>query len=124
MHPHIAAELARLQPRWPLLSFDEALQCWTISEWNLSSGWSLAQTPIWIPCPGAYPQTPPDNFYTAAALKLGNGGEPGNSSSANLAGAAVRCFSFHVETSEWSPERGDSIETFLFGVARRLEELS
>jgi len=123
MHPYVASELTRLASRWPGISFEDAGQRWSISKWSLPPGWNQAATRLWVPCPAAYPQMPPDNFYVDATLRLADGREPGSTSIAMLeAGIQVRNFSYHVEIGEWSPERGDSLETFLFGVQKRLAE--
>jgi hypothetical protein len=125
MQPFIANELARLTVRWPGISFSHASQRWHLPAWPVPPGWNGTVTPLWIPCPSAYPQVPPDNFYVDAALRLADGREPGNSSIAALEpGLPVRLFSFHVEGSEWDPERGDSLEVFLLGIQKRLSEKS
>jgi len=123
MHPFIASELTRLMARWPDVSFDHAGQRWHFPTWHLPPGWNQGETRLWIPCPAAYPQIPPDNFYVDAALRLADGREPGSSSITYLEqGLSARLFSYHVEANGWSPERGDSLETFLFGVQKRLAE--
>lgn len=125
MHPLISEELSRLIIRWPEISFSDTKLRWHIPAWPLPSGWNRDVTPLWIPCPAAYPQVPPDNFYVDAALRLVDGREPGNTSITVLEpGLPVRLFSFHVESSEWNPERGDSLEVFLLGVQKRLSEKS
>lgn len=124
MLPFIAAELERLKVRWPDLTLDAVAHRWHLPAWPLPGGWSQTACELWISCPPAYPQTPPDNFFTEAALKLADGRDPGSTSVAVLEnGTAVRCFSFHVQ-SGWNPEEGDGLETFLFGVTRRLAERS
>ena len=121
MHPFVAKELERLKARWDNLSF-EAAGRWSFTGWRLPPGWNMTQSQLWVPCPPAYPQTPPDNFYTDAQLRLADGREPGNSSLTHLEnGLQVRCFSFHVQGG-WDPEQGDALESFLFGVERRLSE--
>lgn len=125
MHPYISGELERLKARWTELSFDVAHQRWYIPIWSLPAGWSRRDTPLWVPCPAAYPQMPPDNFYVDGSLRLADGRDPGNSSVVLLDGhLSARLFSYHLENGDWSPEQGDAFETFLFGIDKRLQELS
>lgn len=125
MHPFIANELARLIVRWPGISFNHTSLRWHLPVWPLPPGWNRAVTPLWIPCPPAYPQVPPDNFYVDGALRLADGREPGSTSLTVLEpGLSVRLFSFHVESNEWNPEHGDCLEVFLLGIQKRLSEKS
>src|ERR1700716_4041764 len=112
MLPFIADELKRLKSRWPEVTFDAVARRWHLPGWSLPSGWSQSECKLWVPCPPAYPQTPPANFFTDAALKLADGRDPASSSLAAFEnGQPVRCFSFHVQ-SGWNPEQGDGLETF------------
>jgi hypothetical protein len=122
--PFIAIELERLKARWRDLTWEAAARRWRLPGWELPPGWSQASCTLWVPCPPAYPQAPPDNFFTEARLKLANGQDPGSSCLTTLEdGQQVRCFSFHVRAG-WNPEQGDGLETFLFGVTQRLSEPS
>jgi hypothetical protein len=122
--PFIAFELERLKSRWPRLTWDAVTRRWRLPDWPLPQGWSQDKCTLWVPCPPAYPQGPPDNFLTEPTLRLADGREPGSTSLTTLeSGQQVRCFSFHVK-SGWNPEQGDGLETFLFGVARRFGECS
>lgn len=123
MHPFVAKELERLKSRWQGISF-ETTGRWTFTGWPLPTGWNMTESRLWVPCPAAYPQTPPDNFFMDGRLRLADGSEPGSSSLLALEnGLQVRCFSFHVQGG-WNPEQGDALETFLIGVNRRLAEIS
>ena len=76
--------------------------------------------------PGAYPTTPPDNFYTAADLRLANGAVPQNATPAQPLDQPWLQFSFHVEGGDWCAVDGPGGHTlldFLDGVAARLAEV-
>jgi hypothetical protein len=105
------------------------LEWFSITHWKLPPGWNKAETTVLVQIPPGYPVTPPDNFYTDNDLALANGQQPGNSSVNQLVASKMwRMFSYHVEGRDWHPHadplKGHNLLTFLYGVAKRLAEVS
>lgn len=110
---------------------DLAADCsWVrLREHDLVSGWNRSVTPVLIEVPTGYPTTPPDNFYTAADLRLANGLMPGNTSGLRIIdGLEMLQFSYHVETVDWRPDtdlaRSATLVTYFAGVLERLADAS
>jgi hypothetical protein len=96
---------------------------------QLVPGWNRSATPVLVEIPTGYPTTPPDNFYSAADLRLANGAMPGNTSGVRVIdGAEVLQFSYHVETADWRADadlaRSDTLVTYFGGVLDRLADVS
>lgn len=94
---------------------------------SLGAGWSKGEIRVLVLLPGGYPTTPPDNFYADPDLRLANGSVPSSASAdQQAAGSNWLLFSYHVESSDWSPapepEDGHNLLTFLEGVLNRLRE--
>lgn len=100
-----------------------------IKDWRLPDGWSKPSIKLLVLIPPGYPVTPPDNFYVDNDLRLTNGQMPGNVNANNQQlGRTWLQFSFHVEGGHWKPSAdllsGHSLQTYLTGVATRLQEVS
>ena len=101
------------------------LRWFIIKKWLLVPGWNKEQTRVLILIPPGYAVIPPDNFYTDSDLAVKGGAQPGNTSAAQpISGQQWLQFSYHVEASDWQPENGHNLLTFLGGVDRRLTEAS
>ena len=122
-------ELQLVEGVYGALNLGLNLEWFSITYWKLPPGWNKAETTVLVQIPPGYPVTPPDNFYTENDLTLANGQQPGNSSvNQTVAGKMWRMFSYHVESGDWHPQadpmRGHNLLTFLYGVAKRLAEVS
>ena len=96
-----------------------------IKRWPLVSGWNKEETRVLVLIPPGYSITPPDNFHADLDLAVKGGGQPGNTSAGQpINGQQWLQFSYHVEASDWQPEKGHNLLTFLGGVDRRLREVN
>lgn len=125
MSERINRELALVAAAYGELEIDTDFRWFIIKRWSLVSGWNKECTRVLILIPSGYAITPPDNFYTEPDLAVKDGGQPGSTSAAQpINGQQWLQFSFHVEASDWQPENGHNLLTFLAGVDRRLSEAS
>lgn len=116
-------ELALVAVVYGELEIDQDLRWFIIKKWPLVSGWNKESTRVLILIPSGYAITPPDNFYTDADFAVKGGAQPGNTSAAQpISGQQWLQFSYHIEASDWQPENGHNLLTFLGGVDRRLRE--
>jgi len=125
MSERIKRELALVAVIYGELEIDPSLRWFIVKRWPLVPGWNKEHTRVLVLIPSGYAVTPPDNFSTDADLKLKGGGQPGNASPAQpIDGQQWLQFSYHMEASDWQPENGHNLLTFLGGVERRLREVS
>ena len=70
---------------------------------ELASGWNRSSTPILVEIPQGYPTVPPDNFFTAADLRLVDGRVPSNTMGTKKIGNDEWLgFSHHAEGGTWN----------------------
>jgi hypothetical protein len=101
------------------------LRWFIIRRWPLTPGWSKDLTRVLTLIPSGYALTPPDNFFTDSDLAVKDGGQPGNTSLAQpISGPQWLQFSYHIEGSDWRPQDGHNLLTFLGGIDRRLRDIS
>lgn len=129
MTPRLARELELVERRFGELEVGPHGDWLVVKRFPLPEGWSKATTEVLVLVPAAYPTTPPDNFWTDADLRVGNGSMPSATSpNQGQVGRSWLQFSYHVETAEWrptdSPETGHGLVTFLEGVRQRFTEAS
>jgi len=125
MSERVKRELALVATAYGELEIDLGLRWFVVKRWPLVPGWNKEHTRVLILIPAGYAVTPPDNFYTEPDLTLKGGGQPGNTSAAQpIDGQRWLQFSYHIEVSDWQPENGHNLLTFLGGVDRRLGEVS
>lgn len=125
MSERIKRELALVATAYGEVEVDPDLHWFIVNQWPLASGWNKERTRVLILIPPGYAVTPPDNFFTDPDLAVNGGGQPGNTSSAQpINGQQWLQFSYHIEASDWQPENGHNLLTFLGGVDRRLREVS
>lgn len=125
MTDRIKRELGLVESVYGELEADPDFRWFIIKRWPLVSGWNKEQTRLLILIPPGYALTPPDNFYTEPDLAVEGGGQPGNTSTAQpINGQQWLQFSYHIEASDWQPENGHDLLTFLAGVSRRLKEVT
>lgn len=123
MSDRIKRELAIVAAAHDGLEVAPDLRWFIIKQWPLVPGWNKERTQVLILIPPGYAITPPDNFYADADLAIKGGAQPGSTSSAqSINGQQWLQFSYHIEASEWRPENGHNLLTFLGGVDRRLRE--
>jgi hypothetical protein len=123
MSERIKRELALVAVAYGDLEVDQDLRWFVVKRWPLIPGWNKQCTRVLILLPPGYAVTPPDNFYTDADLAVKGGAQPGSTSAAQpINGQPWLQFSYHIEASDWQPENGHNLLTFLGGVDRRLRE--
>lgn len=99
-----------------------------IEEVQLPAGYNRDVTDILFFIPSGYPETPPDNFFVPAGLRLEGGGQPGafNPNHRTHENEQWDRYSWHLD-SGWSPtdsiEDGSNLLTFMGSVEDRLEEV-
>jgi hypothetical protein len=121
----IKRELALVVAVHGELEIDASLRWFIVKRWPLVPGWNKEHTRVLVLIPPGYGVTPPDNFHTDLDLAIKGGGKPGNTSAAQpINGQQWLQFSYHIEASDWLPENGHNLLTFLGGVDRRLREVS
>lgn len=125
MSERIKSELALVATMYGELDIASDLRWFIIKKWHLIPGWNKEKTRVLILIPPGYAVTPPDNFYTDPDLAVKGGAQPGNTSATQpIRGQPWLQFSYHIEASDWRPETGHNLLTFLGGADRRLRELS
>jgi hypothetical protein len=124
MSERIKRELALVASTYGELEIDPAFHWFIITRWPLGPGWSKEHARVLVMIPPGYAVTPPDNFHTDPDLAVKGGGQPGSASAASINGQQWLQFSYHIEASDWQPENGHNLLTFLGGVDRRLREIS
>ena len=125
MSERIKRELALVATMYGELDIASDLHWFIIKKWRLIPGWNKEETRVLILIPPGYAVTPPDNFHTDPDLAVKGGAQPGNTSATQpISGQPWLQFSYHIEASDWQPENGHNVLTFLGGVDRRLRELS
>jgi len=117
-------ELALVASTYGELEIDPAFGWFIIKRWPLVPGWGKEHTRVLVMIPPGYAVTPPDNFHTDPDLAVKNGGQPGSTAATSINGQQWLQFSYHTEASDWQPENGHNLLTFLCGVDRRLREIS
>lgn len=125
MSDRIKRELALVAEAYGDLDVGPDLRWFVIKRWPLVQGWSKEHTRVLILIPPGYAVTPPDNFHTDPDLTVKGGGQPGNTSTGQpISGQQWLQFSYHIEASDWQPENGHNLLTFLGGADRRLREVN
>lgn len=125
MSERIKRELALVAAAYGELEIDTSFRWFIIKRWPLVNGWNKEHTRVLVLIPPGYAVTPPDNFHTDTDLAVKDGGQPGSTSVGQpVNGQQWLQFSYHIEASEWQPENGHNLLTFLGGVDRRLREVS
>lgn len=125
MSERIKRELALVAAAYGELEIDPELRWFIVKRWPLVPGWNNGHTRVLVLIPPGYAVTPPDNFHTEPDLAVKGGGQPGSTSAAQpINGKQWLQFSYHIEASDWQPENGHNLLTFLGGVDRRLREVS
>lgn len=124
MSERIKRELALVAVVYGELEVDPDYRWFFIKQWSLVPGWNKESTRVLVLIPSGYAVTPPDNFFTDSDLTVKGGAQPGNTSAAPINGQQWLQFSYHMEASDWQPENGHNLLTFLDGVDRRLREVS
>jgi hypothetical protein len=125
MSERIKRELALVIACHGELEVDSDRRWFIIKQWPLIRGWNKEQTRVLVLIPPGYAVTPPDNFYTDPDFAAKGGAQPGSTSTAQpINGQQWLQFSYHIEASDWQPENGHNLLTFLGGVDRRLREVS
>jgi hypothetical protein len=125
MSERIKRELALVAAAYGELEVDPNYRWFIIKEWSLVPGWNKERTRVLIQIPPGYAVTPPDNFFTDPDLAIKGGVQPGSATPAQpINGQQWLQFSYHMEASDWQPENGHNLLTFLGGVDRRLKEVS
>ncbi len=123
MSERVKRELALVAAAYGELELDQDLRWYIIKQWPLVPGWNKESTRVLILIPPGYAVTPPDNFYADADLAVKSGAQPGSTSAAQpINGQQWLQFSYHIEASDWQPENGHNLLSFLGGVDRRLRE--
>lgn len=125
MTERIKRELALVAAAYGELEVSPDGHWFIIKEWPLVPGWNKDRARVLILIPPGYAVTPPDNFYTDPDLAVKGGAQPGSTSAAQpINGQQWLQFSYHIEASDWQPENGHNLLTFLSGVIKRLEEVN
>lgn len=88
----------------------------------LPPGWNRGSTTIKFVVPRAYPNAPPDCFWTDSGLALDGGREPQGTRSQPLPGQSepLRWFSWHVQ--QWNPN-AHTLASFFQVVLGRFRKL-
>jgi hypothetical protein len=94
---------------------------------DLIRGWNRRSTPILIEIPIGYPTVPPDNFFTLADLRLGDGRVPSNTMGIKIIdGSEWLAFSHHAEAGTWKVHadltQSHTLVDYVAGVLDRLQE--
>ena len=125
MSERIKKELALVASVYGELEIASDLRWFIIKKWRLIPGWNKEDTRLLFLIPPGYAVTPPDNFWTDPDLTVNGGAQPGSTSATQpISGQQWLQFSYHIEASDWQPENGHNLLTFLGGADRRLRELS
>ncbi len=124
MTDRIKRELVLIAIAFGELEEDPNLQWFIIKRWPLLQGWNKQYTRVLVMIPPGYALTPPDNFCVDADLTLKGGGQPGSASIVQVIGQQWLQFSYHIEGSDWQPDKGHNLLTFLVGVTKRLNEVN
>ena len=125
MSERVKRELGLVATLYGEVEIDTEWRWFIVNRWLLVPGWSKRHTRVLVLIPPGYAGTPPDNFYTDLDLALSGGGQPASTSTAKpIREQRWLQFSYHVEASDWQPEKGHNLLTFLGGIDRRLRELS
>lgn len=125
MSERIKRELTLVAAAYGELEMDPDHRWFVIKEWPLVPGWNKERVQVLILIPPGYAVTSPDNFYTEPDLAVKGGAQPGSTSAAQpINGKQWLQFSYHMEASDWQPENGHNLLTFLGGVDRRLREVN
>ncbi|MDP9225940.1 MAG: hypothetical protein M3P18_19310 [Actinomycetota bacterium] len=96
---------------------------------DLIAGWNRSSTPILIEIPIGYPAVPPDNFFTAADLRLADGRVPSNTMGIKVIdGSEWLGFSHHAEGGTWQAHadlaQSHTLVDYVASVLDRLGERS
>lgn len=119
------SEIALLREGYPSVRHDDPIEWVIVEDTALPDGYNRSETEILIDLPAGYPQTPPDNFYVPAGLRLADGSQPDafNPKHRTHVGEQWDRFSWH-EDDGWSPaptiENGSNLLTFMATVEERL----
>ena len=123
MIERIKLEIELVESNFGELEVDPSLRWLVVKRWKLVPGWNKKEARILLLIPPGYPTTPPDNFFTDADFRLEGGAQPGSTSFASpVDGQQWLQFSYHVEASDWQPDKGHNLVTFLLSVGKRLSE--
>ena len=123
MIERIKREIELVESNFGELEVDPSLRWFIVKRWRLTPGWSKKEVRVLLSIPPGYPTTPPDNFFTDVDLRIENGGQPERASVVNhVNGQQWLQFSYHIEVSDWNPDKDSNLVTFLLGVTKRLSE--
>jgi hypothetical protein len=126
MLDRIAAEIAELRRRYPLIDVPPDTTYVVVRGLSLSPGWNRRATDVLVMVPPGYPATPPDNFFVPEGLRLADQRMPTNySEGATMLNQNWGQFSFHSQ--EWRPMpdpcEGDGLVTYFVLIENRLTEV-
>ncbi len=123
MIERIKREIKLVESNFGELEVDPNLRWFIVTRWYLVPGWNKKEVRVLLSIPPGYPTTPPDNFFTDTDLRIENGGLPERASIVNHdCGQQWLQFSYHIEASDWQPDKDSNLVTFLLGVTKRLSE--
>lgn len=128
MRDRLEKEIELLRRNYPsvLTGTDED---WVIiDKVPLPTGYNRDVTDVLFFIPSGYPETPPDNFFVPAGLRLEGGGQPDafNPNHRTHRNEQWDRYSWHLDNG-WSPaasiEEGSNLLTFMGSVEDRLQEV-
>lgn len=129
MFEGLEKEIELIQEKYGEIELAPNHEWFIVKKFPLLVGWNKSHTSLLVFIPSGYRVTPPDNFYTDFDLRLSNGSLPGSTSeNSDQLGRKWLQFSYHLENGDWKPHadilHGHNLLTFLFGIEKRLSELS
>lgn len=127
MKERLDQEIALLRKEYPAVRHSENYDWVVVKDVPLPDGYNRDATEILTFLPAGYPETPPDNFFVPAGLRLTNGDQIDafNRNHRTHEGEQWARFSWH-EDSGWSPTEdvkdASNLLTFMGTVEERLKE--
>lgn len=125
MSERLEKELALLGEKYPSVRHDGPNTWVIVEDLPLPNGYNRSATDVLILIPSGYPETPPDNFYVPAGLRIAENGQPDafNANHREHEGEPWDRYSWH-EDDGWAPaadiEAGSNLLTFMGTVEERL----